>query len=257
MWLIGARARYGFPVHGSGIFLTHPLVRSRPKQHKVEDWLDIGRALGLPNMEKARPLLQHEGYFSNSIDALFAGIRKPVICLHAGARIPVRRWPEEYFAQILERLRTHFDFHLILIPDPDGYGGNLAHLADTFVRKLSVRELVDLLGRTDLLLCNDSGPAHIAADLNRPAIPIFGPSDPDWFRPWGAIHKVIIRDICPWRPCKDYCKFSEPYCMTKLMPDTVWPDIFQQIKTLINQNILPPDLLRRVEERAEATAAQP
>jgi len=248
MWMIGARRRYGFPIHGSSSFLTDPLKRSHPKQHKVEDWLDIGRALGISNVDKTGPKLRHQGYFSNTIDTLFGKIHKPVICLHAGARIPVRRWPEPFFAQTVARLREQFDFHLILVADPDGYGRNLAKLADTFIRRLSVRELVDLLGRVDLLLCNDSGPAHIASDLNRPTIPLFGPSDPDWFRPWGKIHKVIIRDICPWRPCKDYCKFSEPYCMTKLLPEVVWPEIRDQINSLIEQKVLPESMRKHKGE---------
>ncbi len=55
MWLIGARRRYGFPLKGSTVFLTDPLLRSKPKQHKVEDWRDIGRALKLPEMDTAEP----------------------------------------------------------------------------------------------------------------------------------------------------------------------------------------------------------
>ncbi len=244
MWLIGAGERYGYPRHGSRIFLTHPLQRRQPKQHKVEDWREIGAAIGLPGMESADPGLRTRGYFSDKVESLFAEITKPVVCLHTGARIAVRRWPEEYFGEIIKRLRRHFDFHLVLIPEPDGYGSGLAPLANTFIRKLSVRELVDVLCRSDLLLCNDSGPAHIAACCGRPAIPIFGPSDPDWFRPWGDIHKVIIRDICPWRPCFDYCKFREPHCMTKLLPDTVWPEIQRHIMHLISDGALTSRLMK-------------
>jgi heptosyltransferase-2 len=61
----------------------------------------------------------------------------------------------------------------------------------------------------------------------------FGPTDPDWFRPWGENHFLIIRDICPWWPCFDYCKFSEPYCMTKLLPDRAWPEVQQHIEKLL------------------------
>lgn len=244
MWLSGARERYGFPRQGSEVLLTHPLARTRERQHKVEDWLDIGRAIGLPGIDSARPHLRSEGYFSYHVDALFSRIRKPVITLHAGARIAVRRWPEAHFAQVIERLRQQFDFHLNLIPDPDGYGLGLQAYADSTIPHLSVRELVDVLGRSDLILCNDSGPGHIAACCERPVISIFGPSDPDWFRPWGESTRVITREICPWRPCFDYCLFPEPYCMTKLMPQTVWPDIHEQIVALIGQGRLPKALLK-------------
>jgi heptosyltransferase-2 len=160
------------------------------------------------------------------------------VCLHPGARIAVRRWPESYFRNIVERMRAQFDFHLALSPDPDGYGSGLAPLSDSLLPPLDVGELVDVLGRAELLICNDSGPGHIAASCGRPALVIFGPTDPDWFRPWGDRHHLVIRDICPWRPCFDYCKFTEPYCMTKLEPDRAWPEIREYLEGLVARGVV-------------------
>lgn len=240
MQLVGARTRYGFPIRGSDLFLTHPLTRSNAQQHKVEDWRDIGRALDLPGMDDAGPQLEHTRYRSAATDQMFAGLSgRPILCLHPGARISVRRWPEAYFVQVIEKLRARFHFHLVLVPGPEGCGQALTAQADLLLRPLTVPELVDVLGRADLLLCNDSGPGHIAAACGRPVIPIFGPTNPDWFRPWGNLHHVVIRDICPWRPCFDYCKFSEPYCMTKLLPERVAPEICEHLYGLIERGVLP------------------
>ena len=244
MALIGARNRYGFPVRGSGVFLNAPLARSRPKQHKVEDWRDIGRALELEGVGQTEPHLEHARYRSANVDALLEGVTKPLICLHPGARIAVRRWPESHFARICEKLRETFNFHLLLIPDTDGYGRGLERFADTVLPPLLVGELVDILGRVDLLICNDSGPGHLAASCGRPAIPVFGPTDPDWFRPWGENHHLIIRDICPWRPCFDYCKFQEPYCLTKISPEFAWPEIHDHLTRLIERGVLRRDLVK-------------
>lgn len=239
MRLAGARTRYGFPTRGSDAFLTHPLTRTRRQQHKVEDWWEIGRALDLPGMGEVGPQLEHSRYRSAAVDQMFAGLSgKPILCLHPGARISVRRWPEPNFVYVVERLRARFNFDLVLIPGPEGCGPALTSLADRVLRPLSIPELVDVLGRTDLLLCNDSGPGHIAAACGRPVIPIFGPTNPDWFRPWGDQHHVVIRDICPWRPCFDYCKFSEPYCMTKLSPERAWPEIRDHLHGLIERGLL-------------------
>jgi heptosyltransferase-2 len=246
MRLVGAQCRYGFPRRGSGLFLTNPLVRDRAKQHRVEDWHTLTRALHLPLEGAPAPRLEPAEYRSPVIDTLLAGITKPLLCLHTGARITVRRWPAEYFANVLRALRRHFDFHLLLIPDLDGYGRDLAPLADSVAPPLTVDELVDVLSRVDLLLCNDSGPGHIAAACGRPAVPIFGPTDPDWFRPWGDRHHIVIRDICPWRPCFDYCKFREPYCLTKLHPDHAAPEIGEYIQAGIASGFLPKALTASV-----------
>jgi ADP-heptose:LPS heptosyltransferase len=219
MWLVNAKTRFGFPLKGSHRFLSHPVKRSLPKQHRVEDWRDLGAALGFDGIRVAEPRLDHAAYRSARVDALFAKVNKPLVVLHPGARIAVRRWPEAYFEKTVRRLREMFDFHLALIPDPDGYG-------------------MGVLGRVDLLICNDSGPGHLAASCGRPAIVVFGPTDPDWFRPWGDLHHLVIRDICPWRPCFDYCKFREPYCMTKLLPDAAWPEIREHIESLNRRGVI-------------------
>lgn len=255
MWIVGARQRLGFARRGSGIFLTDPLHRTREKQHKVEDWRDIGRALGLAEIDGIDPHLDHREYRTGIGDRTFEGVDAPVICFHPGARITVRRWPESYFRKVIAGLRRAFHFHLILIPDPDGYGSGLVDLADTVLRPLSVVELVDVLGRIDLLICNDSGPGHLAASCGKPTIPVFGPTDPDWFRPWGAGHHIVIRDICPHRPCFDYCHFSEAYCLTRLMPDDASPEIHAHIETLIDRGTLPGEL-RKSAAKATAPSAE-
>ena len=245
MCLIGARKRYGFPRRGSSVFLTQSVARShRRKQHKVEDWRDIGSALGFPNMPQAVPYLHASLYRSARIDALLAGVEKPVFCLHAGSGNTVRRWPVAYLKELIGRLRREFDFHLILIPDLDGFGSQLAPLADGVANALTITELVNLLGRSHLLLCNDSGPGHIAVACGRPVIVFFGPGYLEWFRPWGDQHKVVVRDICPHRPCFDYCRFAEPFCMTKLLPEEVWPEVREHLLHLANQGTVPPSVLK-------------
>ena len=251
MWLSGAKRLIGFPWKTTPYLLNKPVQRSRPKQHKVENWRDLGRALGFGGMEIAQPYLNHSAYRSAKVDSLLEPQRasgKPLVVIHSGARIPVRRWPEPYFANIIAKLRSEFDFHLALIPDPDGYGLGLAPLCDQVLPSLQVNELVDVLGRVDFLLCNDSGPGHLAATCGRPTVVVFGPTDPDWFRPWGDHHYLVIQDICPWRPCFDYCKFREPYCMTKLLPESVWPGIRDHLHRLIAEGVIatkPRDLALR------------
>jgi heptosyltransferase-2 len=260
IWLAGAKQRVGFAFEIVGktfdtskIFLTRALKREKPKQHKVEDWRQIAAAIGLPEAAAIEPQLEKERYRTERVDRIFRSISKPVVCLHAGARIEVRRWPEKNFLEIIARLREQFDFHLIVIPEPLSLPSLLAEVANTFLTDLTLTELVDVLGRSDILICNDSGPAHIAACCGRPVIPFFGPSDADWFRPWGPLHKVIQRDFCSWRPCFDYCHFPKPYCMTRLRPEIVWQEIECHIRSLIEDGALTNLLLKNNAPQPAAT----
>jgi ADP-heptose:LPS heptosyltransferase len=227
MRLAGARRRIGFPRRGSGMLLSQPL-RAERRPHRVEAWRQIARALlersrRDATMLGARPFLR-AGAYGDSAAGGKKG-KKPVVGLHAGARIAVRRWDEASFAEIIRQLRAEADFHLVLFPDPDGYGRGLAPLADACREGLSVTELAAELGACDVVIGNDSGPGHIAAALGVPVLAIFGPTDPDRYRPFGAENHVVIRDICAFRPCYDYCRFPHPICLKELTPAAAWPEI--------------------------------
>ena len=237
MYAAGAVDRVGFPSHGSGGFLTRQVDR-RPHQHKVEDWRALGRALGLAGMEEASPSLNPVAYPTDTLALPDRASGRPLVVLHPGARIAVRRWPEEYFREVIRRLRTQMPFDLAVVVEPDGYGAALASEAQAVFKELKIGELVALMGRADLLFCNDSGPGHIAAACGTPSCVIFGPGDPDAFRPWGSHHFIGVRDLCKFRPCFDYCRFPEPYCLTRLTPDEIWGDMQAHLNGLITEGRL-------------------
>ncbi len=245
MVLAGIRERVGFPSHGSNPLLTRPVERDLDHHHKVEDWRKLGTAMRLPEMEHASPRLDCSVYRSEQIDRLLGNYHKPLVVLHPGARIPVRRWPEEYFSEMLSRLREEFDFDLALVVEPDGYGKKLISQAQVVIPSLNLHELVDLLSRADLVLCNDSGPGHIAAACQTPALVVFGPGDPDCFRPWGDIHHTAVRDICSYRPCFDYCRYAEPFCLTRLTPEVIWPEVQTYVRGLLKRGVMRSDFAQK------------
>lgn len=245
MLLAGIQDRVGFPSHGSNPLLTRPVERHADHHHKVEDWRQLGTVLRIEGIENASPRLASGAYRSSRIDQLLGNVRKPLVVLHPGARIPVRRWPQEYFSELLKRLQAEFDFDLALVVEPDGYGEKLVPQAQIVISSLSLPELVDLLSRADLLLCNDSGPGHIAAACQTPTLVVFGPGDPDCFRPWGDIHQTVLRDFCSYRPCFDYCRYSEPFCLTRLTPDVIWLEVQTYVRDLLRRGILRSDFAQK------------
>jgi len=225
MWLAGVRRRIGFSHPWSRWFLNEPIPVREPNAHRVEDWWKLqDLVIGSPAPHRP-PRLNADSALVEQFRAQLGKDPRPIVALHCGARIAVRRWPEDYYRQLIVSLRQKFDFQLVLIPDPDGYGSALHDLAGHTFPRLSMPELLALMSCATQVICNDSGPCHIAAALGIPVIAFFGPQRPELFRPFGDDHLVIIRDICPLRPCSDYCRFPENYCLTKLTPDAACPEI--------------------------------
>jgi ADP-heptose:LPS heptosyltransferase len=150
---------------------------------------------------------------------------RPAFLIHCGAQIAVRRWPASHLRHLIAFLRRDFEFRLVLVPDPDGYGSELSDLADFVPGPLTLGGLVDLIASCDLVICNDSAPAHIASALGKRVIAFFGPQLPERFAPYGSENLVVIRDLCEFRPCSDSCRFAEPKCLTQLSPEMAWTDI--------------------------------
>ena len=97
-----------------------------------------------------------------------------------------------------------------------------------------VREMDDLIALAEYLqrsggfIGNDSGVSHLAAYLGIPTVAVFGPSDPDRWRPIGRTVS-IVQAGSDCRPCfeigNDRCESSD--CLNDISPDRVLAAHFQ------------------------------
>lgn len=55
----------------------------------------------------------------------------------------------------------------------------------------SLRDLMAFIGSWDLLICNDSGPMHIAYALGFPVVAVFTTGNPKSYGPSGKHQKVV------------------------------------------------------------------
>jgi heptosyltransferase-2 len=80
---------------------------------------------------------------------------------------------------------------------------------------------VAVLSVADLLVTNDTGPAHISAALERPTLVIFGPTNPLTTRPFSTTADIIRRPPdcapCMLRDCP-----IDHRCMTAITPEEVF-----------------------------------
>jgi heptosyltransferase-2 len=205
--LVGARKRLGFPRVGSQKFLTQPLERPEPQEHRYESWRVIGQALNvsLPPREKILQPVPRGG------DALL---------IHTGAGQPVRVWPLERYRQLAMRLREKA-FLVHVACDPDQREWWLQAGEANVATPSTVKELIGLIDRAGAFVGNDSGPGHLAAFCGVPTFTIFGPQLPEWFAPLHPAVEWIEGKACPYKPCSDYCRFPVPHCLWNISMEEV------------------------------------
>jgi ADP-heptose:LPS heptosyltransferase len=191
--LTGARTRVGYDL-GGGWLLTHPLKAEPDKRHKIGDWLELLAPLGVDSTASRRPRLSAGADRIASARAALARSRadtRPVVAFHPGASHAGKRWPLERFAELSHLLRSRFGGSTIVFIEPGGYGEH-AEWADGSLRvKSGLADLMAHLTCCDLLVCNDSGPMHLADALGVPLVAVFERGNPQWFGPSGMRSRVV------------------------------------------------------------------
>jgi ADP-heptose:LPS heptosyltransferase len=71
-----------------------------------------------------------------------------------------------------------------------------------------------------LLLCNNSGPVHVAAAVGTPVVDLYALTNPQ-HTPWAVPHRVLFHDV-PCKYCyKSFCPEGHHDCLRLVPPATV------------------------------------
>jgi heptosyltransferase-2 len=185
LWFINARRRVGYSYGGGGLFLTDKVIPDLKNPHQANRSLRLLEHLQKPILDR-QPRL----YLSPEEDRLAEkfladrGAREGdiLVGVHPGARSLIRQWGERNFVDVVQRLSDRFPVKVLWFQE----AGKTPPLStdERFVSlSLPLREFMAVLNKCDLLICNDSGPMHIATSLNVPVVAVFGPGEPAWFGP--------------------------------------------------------------------------
>jgi heptosyltransferase-2 len=190
----GAGRTVGFALGEQDAALTDVIAVDESKQHKVEDWMRLLAPFGGAVTVRAPRLYLDEserlwanGYLSSrgvTTEDLLVGI-------HPGAGLVAKRWPLERFREVATVTVARPGVRVIVFAEPSGYGSELFEVPGVVQAQVGLRELMALIERCSLLVCNDSGPMHIAGALGVPTVAMFGPGIEHWFAPLGEGHEIL------------------------------------------------------------------
>jgi len=100
------------------------------------------------------------------------------------------------------------------------------------VNEIGLREFIAVLSFCNLLLCNNSGPLHIASGLGIPTVSTMGPTVPYLWLPIGKNH-IVLRKALDCSPC-DKAVCEEHYCMREISVEDFWEAVLIQLKSTEN-----------------------
>ncbi len=150
-----------------------------------------------------------------------------IIGVAPGARWESKQWPPSFFAKVMDSLVGRVPgckFILLGSPDELETCRKIASSCEKarpviIAGETGIGELVEAIRISKCLLCNDSGPMHIAASLKIPVCAMFGPTDPEKTGPYGKPHSVFQPELSCIKCFKRYCPQKNYVCQKSVNPD--------------------------------------
>jgi ADP-heptose:LPS heptosyltransferase len=259
-YLSGATSRVGFhPYAGEasyrGDLLTHRLSFN-PQLHASQTFETLVAALDQP--PATLPAVDFRSRLEDQVPAQFvprgeeieqmrrlldetAGGRADarMILLNANASdlVPLRRWPIERYVQLAQQLLARYSTLIVVFtgaPQEAESAGRLvtavgSERAISLAGQTTVRQLLVLYGLADVLVTNDSGPAHFGALTSIDVVTLFGPETPALFRALTPRSHVVWAGIA-CSPCVNAYNDRRSACPNNLcMQQITVDDVFERV----------------------------
>jgi heptosyltransferase-3 len=179
----------GFKGGWRELFFSLSVDSAKGAQDMVSLHLALVAALGVP-VSVREPLIDR--VCERQTDPM-------VIAIHPGGYFPSQRWSPGCFSELAQRILSLYKVELVLIGGPEDkvlVENIFSGIEDRRVKTVypGMKEFVSLLSKSSLLICNNSGPLHVAAALGVPSVSMMGPTDPARFWPKGKQAAVIRKE---------------------------------------------------------------
>ncbi len=261
-WASGAAVRVGFHAwFGEGPYrgnlMTHR-VRYNPHLHTTQTFASLVSALeadqeSLPRFDLTPdsapdplPIFSAAPAEIREVQeqlARFTGqpVTPPLILLNANASdlIPLRRWSLESYLEVAQRLLVRFPEVFIAFTGARNEAAKAREMVArvnsprcfSLAGETTLRQLLVLYGLAEVLVTNDSGPAHFAALTPIHTVTLFGPETPLLFA------ALTPRNTALWAglacsPCvsalnnrQSVCRDNA--CMQRITPDQTFAAVCQ------------------------------
>ncbi len=249
------KRRIGYS-HSSRAKLYDLKVKYNDKQHAVQTFLDLARALEIVFDAEKLPKLSYSKSDKNFVDKFLKNnkIKKSdfLVCVAPGAAESAksRMWPLDRYAEVCDEIIAKHNARIIFVGSPDE-----KVLIETIQKSMedkntvnaagstSLTQLFYLISKSGLFIGNDAGPMHIAAAQGVKTLGLFGPNLPLRFGPYGKGNAGLYKGYnCEFSPCINVHKGQVPDCLyprnsndyQKCMKNISVDDVLKEVEKIID-----------------------
>jgi heptosyltransferase-2 len=218
---------------------TH-IVKYDQTMHETLRNLSLLKAIGIDSNE-TRPVIVED---ENDIHIVYSLMKeknigkKKIIAVAPGSVWPTKRWPKEYFIDLINKLEKN-EFKIVLT------GGEKditlcneiikeCQAAISIAGDITLRQTKYFLTKCDGIISNDSAPLHLGLAADIPVFSIFGPTITEiGFAPIESNSYVIDDNKLQCRPCGIHGSYKCPTktfdCMENIKADQVVEHILNNL----------------------------
>jgi ADP-heptose:LPS heptosyltransferase len=212
--------------------------RSNFDKHESEYNLNLLKPLGITVSERKLPALYLTESEINQADVILEGLKSPRVIIHPGSNY-ARNWTATRYWGLIKELRT-VGVNIILTGSDQEGRSFYSHAQGDYLApsgilnlsgQLTLRQMIAVISKCDLVVSGSTGPMHIAAALGVSTVSIFDPrraSSPVRWGPVGDRGSVLKPEV----PTCEKCIYENcPYwdCMDRI---SVWDVIAKMRETL-------------------------
>ncbi len=244
----GIPTRIGFPTDGRRFLITHPLKFAYPvcHEHQIYDYLNIASQTetlltGKSRVDFLKPRYRlpvdekAQNTMHDQLRTLGWKKERRLIAINPGAtHNPLKRWFPDRFARLSDMLLDRIDCSVVMVGASseesisDEIIEQMQHRPIKLTGRTSLAESIAALSLSDLVISNDTGPAYIAAALDRPTITIFGPTN-YWSISPTSPTSLILNQPVSCAPCRLKSCPTNHECMKGITVDKVYETALNQL----------------------------
>lgn len=225
MWLIGIPKRLGFNYKNRSPFLTKKVPLEGYEGRPVaEYYLSLLKELNLQVHTRQLELVikREDRQWAEDFLVQHGLLRDSVIGIVPGGGASwgkdavYKRWPQEKYAKLADKIIENFSTRIILLGDKTeedlckGIEDLMKQKTVQACGKTSLGQCAALMERCTLVIVNDGGPLHIAVASGVKTVSLFGPVDEDVYGPYPRDDHRIVTKTIACRPC--YRQFRRASC---------------------------------------------